>query len=77
MDQSTKEYLRTIAKDLWYYSSLSFSIAISIVLGTAIGFWADTAFGWSPVGTLVGLFLGICAGFRNIYIAMQKARRSG
>ena len=72
--KDTSVYLHEIWKDLWYYSSLSFSIALSIIFGLGLGYWIDTAHGWSPIGTLIGLFLGICAGFRNIYLAMKKAQ---
>lgn len=73
----TREYLKEIGKDLWYYSSLSFSMAISIVIGTGLGFLTDQHFGTSPIWTLIGLVLGVCAGFRNIYLAMKKAQRMG
>ena len=71
-----KEDTKKLFKQLWYYSSLSFSIALSIVIGLAIGVWLDKRFDTSPVWTLIFLVLGVIAGFRNIYLAMQKARDS-
>ena len=71
----TRAYLKEIGRDLWYYSSLSFSIAISIIIGLAGGICVDTYYHTSPVWTLIGLTLGVCAGFRNIYLAMKKAQR--
>ena len=71
----TRKYLREISKDLWYYSSLSFSLALSIVIGTGLGFLLDKHFATSPVWTLIGLFLGVCGGFRNLYLAMKKVQR--
>lgn len=71
-----KEDTKKLFKQLWYYSSLSFSIALSIVIGLAIGYWLDTkVFHTSPVLTLVFLVLGVLAGFRNIYLAMKKSQR--
>jgi len=71
-----KEDTKKLFKQLWYYSSLSFSIALSIVIGLAIGVWLDKRYDTSPVWTLIFLVLGVIAGFRNIYLAMQKARDS-
>jgi len=75
MSGETKEYLHEMWKDLWYYSSLSFSIALSIVIGTGAGVGLDRYYTTTPVWTLIGMGLGICAGFRNIYLAMKKAQR--
>lgn len=71
-----KEETKKLFRQLWYYSSLSFSIALSIVIGLAIGVWLDKRYDTSPVWTLIFLVLGVIAGFRNIYLAMQKARDS-
>jgi len=75
MSDDTRDYMKEMWKDLWYYSSLSFSIALSIVIGTGAGYWLDTHYVTTPVWTLIGMFLGICAGFSNIYKAMKKAQR--
>lgn len=71
MKKETKKQFR----ELWYYSSLSFSIALAIVIGLAIGYWLDTRYDTSPLLTLVFLGLGVIAGFRNIYLAMKKSQR--
>ena len=61
-------------KDLAYYSSLGFSVALSIFIGLFFGVWLDKKFGTSPIWTLVFLGLGIVAGFRNLFIAMKKSK---
>ncbi|MBE9523152.1 MAG: AtpZ/AtpI family protein [Proteobacteria bacterium] len=71
MKKETKKQFR----ELWYYSSLSFSIALAILIGLAIGLWLDTRYDTSPWFTLIFLGLGIIAGFRNIYLAIEKSRR--
>ena len=71
MQDETKQLFR----QLWYFSSLSFSIALSIVIGLGIGYWLDKKFDTSPVLTLVFIGLGVIAGFRNIYLAMKKSQR--
>jgi len=71
-----KEETKKLFRELWFYSSLSFSIALSIVMGLGIGYWLDTrVFNTSPWFTLIFLGLGVIAGFRNIYLAMQRSRR--
>jgi ATP synthase protein I len=71
MQKETKKLFR----ELWFYSSLSFSIALSIVIGLGLGYWLDKKFDTSPWLTLIFLGLGVIAGFRNIYLALQRARR--
>ncbi len=64
----------SVIKDLAYYSSLGFSVALSIFIGLFVGVWLDKKTGYSPLFTLVFLGLGIVAGFRNIFIAMKKSK---
>ena len=71
MQEDTKK----LFKQLWYYSSLSFSIALSIVIGLGIGYWLDKRFGTSPWFTLIFIGFGVAAGFRNIYLAIEKSKR--
>jgi len=71
MQKETKKLFR----ELWFYSSLSFSIALSIVIGLGIGYWLDTKFETSPWLTLIFLGFGVIAGFRNIYLALERSRR--
>jgi ATP synthase protein I len=70
MKKETRGYL----KDLAYFSSIGFSVAIAIFLGLAVGLYLDRRFGSSPWFTLIFLGLGIAAGFRNIGIAIRKSR---
>ncbi|MEE9566204.1 MAG: AtpZ/AtpI family protein [Desulfobacteria bacterium] len=71
MEKDTKKLFR----ELWYYSSLSFSIALAMLIGLGIGYWLDTRiFHTSPWLTLVFLGFGVIAGFRNIYLAVQRSR---
>ena len=58
-----KKETKKLFKDLWYYSSLSFSIALSIVIGLGIGYWLDKRFDTSPWFTLIFLGFGVIAGF--------------
>lgn len=71
MKKDTKRALRELA----YYSSLGLSVSLSIFIGLAVGIYLDRRFETSPWCTLVFLVLGIIAGFRNIAIAIRKARK--
>jgi len=70
-----KEKIRQF-KDLAYYSSIGFSVSLSIFIGLAIGVYFDRhVFNTTPWLTLIFLGLGIAAGFRNIGLAIKKSRR--
>jgi len=70
-----KEKIRQF-KDLAYYSSIGFSVSLSIFIGLAIGVYLDRhVFNTTPWFTLIFLGLGIAAGFRNIGLAIKKSRR--
>ena len=71
MKKDTKRAFRELA----YYSSLGLSVSLSIFIGLAVGIYLDRRFETSPWCTLVFLVLGIIAGFRNIAIAIRKARK--
>ena len=69
-----KETLRSM-RELAYYSSIGFSVALSIFIGLGIGVWLDRKFDTSPWLTLIFLGLGIAAGYRNIGLAIKKSRK--
>ncbi len=71
-----KEDTKKLFRELGYYSSLSFSIAIAMLIGLGIGYWLDTrVFNTSPWLTLIFLGFGVIAGFRNIYLAVKRSQR--
>lgn len=71
MKKETKRSFRELA----YYSSLGFSVALSIFIGLAVGIYLDRRFATSPWCTLIFLVIGIIAGFRNIAIVIRKTRK--
>ena len=72
MKRETARYLRELA----YFSSIGFQVALSIFIGLGIGVFLDRrVFHTEPWLTLIFLILGIIAGFRNIGLAIKKARK--
>ena len=69
-----KRETRRAWRELAYYSSIGFSVALSIVIGLAVGVYLDRRFETAPWGLLVFLIRGIAAGFRNIGHAIRKSR---
>jgi len=69
-----RETLRSL-KEFAYYSSLGLQVALSIVIGLALGLYLDKRLGTHPFLLFLGLGLGIAAGFRNIGLAIRKSRR--
>lgn len=70
-----KKETRTWMRDLAYYSSLGFSVSLSIFIGLGIGVYLDRRFDTTPWMTLVFLGFGIAAGYRNIGLAIKKSRK--
>jgi ATP synthase protein I len=69
-----RENLRHL-RELAYFSSIGFSVALSIFIGLGIGVYLDRKFGTSPWMMLIFLGFGIAAGYRNIGLAIKKSRK--
>jgi len=69
-----RETLRSL-RELAYFSSLGLAIALSIFIGLSIGVYLDRRFDTTPWLTLIGLGMGIAAGYRNIGLAIKKSRK--
>lgn len=70
-----RETLQSL-KELAYYSSLGFQVALSVFIGLGVGIYLDRhVFDTTPVLTLVFLGIGIVAGFRNIALAIKKIEK--
>ena len=71
MKKETRKWIRELA----FFSSLGFSVSLSIFIGLGIGVYLDRRFDTTPWLTLVFLGFGIAAGFRNIGLAIKKSRK--
>jgi len=70
MNRETRQTLRELA----YYSSLGFSVALAIFIGVAIGLLLDKWLGTAPWGMFVFFALGVAAAGRNILLAVKKSK---
>jgi ATP synthase protein I len=69
LDRGTK---RTAFR-LMYASSIGISMVIAIFGSLYLGVWLDKKFGTSPYLTLLLLFMGVVAGFKNIYVMIKRS----
>jgi ATP synthase protein I len=57
-------------------STIGLSVVIAIFLGLGIGLLADRYFDFKPLFTILGLLLGIAAGFRNLWVMSKRVMDS-
>lgn len=55
-----------------FLSGLGISMVAATLIGLAMGYYLDRWLGTNPWMTLIFLFLGIVAGFRNVYILTDR-----
>ena len=53
---------------------MSTSLALAIVIGTAVGWWLDDTLGTSPICFFIFFFLGLAAGVLNVYRTMSRIK---
>jgi len=46
----------------WAYAALGSELAGSVLVPVLLGLWADSRYGWSPWGVVMGAVLGMIAG---------------
>jgi ATP synthase protein I len=62
-------------KALGELSSIGFALVIATVIGLGGGYWLDRWLGTAPWLMLIGLGLGIAAGFVNLFRSAKRAER--
>ena len=62
-------------KALGELSAIGFAMVIATVIGLVGGYYADRLLGTSPWLLLLGLALGIAAGFVNLFRSVNRADR--
>jgi ATP synthase protein I len=57
------------------YMMVGVQFALSIFIGLAIGYWLDKKFHTFPWLTLFWFFIGLAAGFKNVYRELKKVSK--
>lgn len=55
--------------------AVGIALAVSTTLGFLGGHWLDGKLGTEPWLSLVGLLLGVAAGFKNLFETARRAQR--
>lgn len=63
-------------KALAELSSIGMTLVLATVIGLAIGYYLDRWLGTSPWLVMIGLGLGIVAGFVNFFRSVKRAERN-
>lgn len=63
-------------KSVGELASIGVALVLATVIGLGAGYYADRWLGTSPWLTLVGLGLGIAAGFVTLYRSVKSAERN-
>lgn len=69
-----KQDRKELFRELGRYSALGLEMAISVVIGLAIGYYLDKWLGTGPWLTVVWIAIGFAAGVRSLY---RSAVQSG
>lgn len=64
-------------KSVGRYLDLGMRLALSLIIGVVIGRWADNRLGTSPLFLLLGLLIGVTAGFLTVYRAVFPPQQNG
>ncbi|WP_457567153.1 AtpZ/AtpI family protein [Desulfurobacterium sp.] len=68
----TKEDIREAS-----LSSVGLSFVFAVAIGFFVGYYLDRWLKTSPWMTIIWLFIGLAAGFKNIYLAVQEGYGDG
>lgn len=70
ISKDTRDSLRILAN----VSSMGIAMVLATVMGLAAGYYFDKWVGTEPWGLIVGLIMGIVAGYRNLYIILKRTK---
>jgi len=71
MDKQKGDLLQSLA----IVSSMGISVAMAIAIGVWLGLTIDRWLGTKPWFFFIFLFIGIAAGFKNIYVIARRESR--
>jgi len=70
--QDTKTFLKELFSGGYQASSIGFALVFAILLGGFVGYLLDNYFETGYLFKIIGLIVGIIAGFRNVYVMGKK-----
>jgi len=70
--QDTKNFLKELFSGGYRASAIGMSLVFAIFIGAFLGYLLDDYFGTGYLFKIIGLIMGIIAGFRNVYIMGKK-----
>jgi ATP synthase protein I len=70
--QDTKNFLKELFSGGYQASSIGLSLVFAILLGGFAGYLLDNYFATGYLFKIIGLIVGIIAGFRNVYEMGKK-----
>ena len=70
-----KQDRKAFFRELGHYSALGLEMAVSVVIGLAVGHYLDEWLGTGPWLTVVWLGIGFAAGVRSLYRAALRSGR--
>lgn len=79
-DKDVKKSENGLNRNFWQAmnaSSAGLVFFLSIAIGGVIGYYLDKFFGTKPYLLLFFLVMGIIAGFRNLWLFVERSRKSG
>ena len=72
MRQDTKIFLKELFSGGYRASSIGLALVLAIFIGAFIGYLLDNYFETGYLFKIIGLIVGIIAGFRNVYVMGKK-----
>jgi ATP synthase protein I len=72
LKEETKKFLKELFSGGYRASAIGLSLVFAIFIGGFIGYLLDGYFGTGYLFKIIGLLVGIIAGFRNVYIMGKK-----
>jgi F0F1-type ATP synthase assembly protein I len=67
VEKRSKNDLHSNPRSVTQYLDLGLRLTLSLLIGVVGGRWVDDKVGTSPLFLLLGLFIGISAGFLSVY----------
>lgn len=71
MREDTKKFLKELFQGGYRASTIGLVLVISILIGFGLGYWLSTVFD-NTIFIILGLIVGIIAGFRQVYLMGKK-----